>query len=62
MPPTPEEELVWFVPEDVMRLYAAIVLNVLVSRNVAVTKTTIPVNKNNQFIFVLLQPIISAYL
>lgn len=61
LPFPPEEEVVWFVPEELLQPYAVVVFNVLTKRNVAATKTTIPVDKNNRFIIVLLQPIISAY-
>jgi hypothetical protein len=60
VPFAPEE--VWFVPEDLMQPYAVVVLNVLVSRNVAATRITIPVDKNNRFTVVLFWPTISAYL
>ena len=57
-----EEELVWFVPEDLMQPYAVVVLKAVVSRKVAATKITIPVDKNSGYIIVLLRLSISAYL
>jgi hypothetical protein len=45
-----------------MQPYTVIVLNMLENRNVAVLRTTIPVDKNNRFIIVLLESVISANL
>jgi hypothetical protein len=45
-----------------MQLYVVVVFVVLTRRNVAATKTTIPTDKNNLFIIVLLQLAISANL
>ena len=60
VPFAPEE--VWFVPEDLLHPYTVVVLNVLVSRNVAATRITIPVDKNNRFMVVLLKLTINPYL
>ena len=52
LPDVPFAPVVWFVPEDLMQPFAVVILNVLVSKKVAVRRITIPVDKNSKFIIV----------
>jgi hypothetical protein len=52
LPLTPVEEPRWCVLEELLQLYAIVILGVFVIRNVAATKRIIPVIQIDVFIFI----------